>query len=74
MFSQGLKWQYADPRLYTKKKFDDNLLYCMLIICCMLGRKRASNALKQPLISAFSMKDLGNAEHILVMKTKRAGK
>ena len=71
----GFKRSYANHCLYTKKDEDGSPI--VLILCVddmpLAGReeKEHSDALKQQLNSAFSMKDLGEAEHILGMRIKR---
>ena len=74
MLKHGFKWSHANHTLYTKKDEDGNPIILVLYVDDMLlsGKKMSTlNALKQKLNSAFSMKDLGEAEHILGMWIKR---
>ena len=74
MLKKRFKRSHADPCLYYKKDEDGILIILVLYIDDMLlpGKKKSTlNALKQHQISAFSMKDLGEAEHILGMRIKR---
>ena len=74
MLKHGFKRSHADHCLYTKKDEDGSPIILVLYVGDMLlvGKKKSTlNALKQQLNSAFSMKDLGEAEHILGMRIKR---
>ena len=74
MLSQGFDRSYADHCLYTKKDIDDSPIILVLYVDDMLlagKRKTSLDALKDQLKLVFSMKDLGNAEHILGMRISR---
>ena len=74
MLKHGFKKSHVDNYLYTKKDEDGSPIIPVLYVDDMLlaGKKKSTlNALKQQLNSAFSMKDLGEAEHILGMRIKR---
>ena len=74
MLKNGFKRSQADHCLYTTKDIDGNPIILVLYVDDMLlaGKKKETiDALKQQLNTAFSMKDLGDAEHILGMRIKR---
>ena len=74
MLKHGYKRSYADHCLYTKLDEDGSPIIFVLYVDDMLiaGKKRSAvDALKQQLNTAFSMKDLGDAEHILGMRIRR---
>ena len=74
MLKHEFKRTHADHWLYTKKNKDGSPIMLILYVDEMLvaGKKKSTlNALKQQLNSTFSMKDLGEAEHILRMRIKR---
>ncbi len=74
MLSQGFKRSHADHCLYTKKDEDGSPIILVLYVDDMLiaGKHKSTiDALKRQLNSAFAMKDLGDAEHILGMRIKR---
>ena len=73
MLKHGVKRSHAYNYLYTNKDEDGSPIMLVLYMDDMLvaGKKKSTlNALKQQLNSAFSMKDLGEAEHILGMRIK----
>ena len=74
ILKHGFKRSHSDHCLYTKMDEDRSHIILVLYVDDMLlagKKKRTLNALKQQLNSAFSMKDLGEAEHILGMQIKR---
>ncbi|MCO5567515.1 hypothetical protein L7F22_021209 [Adiantum nelumboides] len=74
MFKHGYKRSHADHCLYTKLDEDGSSIILVLYVDDMLiaAKKRSTvDALKQELKSAFSMKDLGAAEHVLGVRIRR---
>ena len=74
MLEHQFKRSHADHCLYTKKGVDGSPIILVLYVDDMLlaGKEKSTlDALKQQLNTAFSMKDLGDAEHILGMRIKR---
>ena len=74
MKSQGFGRSKVDHCLYTKKATDGSLLILILYVDDMLlvGKNlQELDALKSKLHSAFDMKDLGEANHILGMRISK---
>ena len=74
IWSQSFKRSDIDHYLYTKRAKDDKLILLALYVDDMLlaGKEKSTlDALKQQLNTTFSMKDLGDAEHILGMRIRR---
>ena len=72
MHSQGFKRSTEDSCLYVKKPRDRQLIMLILYVDDMLiaGHSQKDIAdLKRKLSSQFDMKDLGDANHILGMRT-----
>ena len=64
----GYRWSYSDPCLYMKCGNDKSQIYLILYVDDMLiaGKDRVAIAeLKEKLHEKISMKELGNARHIL---------
>ncbi|MCO5564143.1 hypothetical protein L7F22_017799 [Adiantum nelumboides] len=74
MLKHGYKRSHADHCLYIKRDEDGSPIILVLYVDDMLiaAKKRSTmNALKEQLKSAFSMKDLGAAEHVLEVRIRR---
>ncbi|MCO5571667.1 hypothetical protein L7F22_025414 [Adiantum nelumboides] len=68
---------HADHCLYTRKALEGSVIVLALYVDHMPiadKHKKILNALKKELNSAFSMKDLGPAEHVLDMRITRSRK
>ncbi|MCO5554677.1 hypothetical protein L7F22_008210 [Adiantum nelumboides] len=74
MLKHGYKRSHADHCLYIKYDEDGSPIILVLYVDDMLiaAKKRSTvDALKEQLKSAFSMKDLGAAEHVLGVRIRR---
>ncbi|MCO5587877.1 hypothetical protein L7F22_041829 [Adiantum nelumboides] len=74
MLKDGYKRSHADHCLYTKRDEDGSPIILVLYVDDMLiaAKKRSTvDAFKEQLKSAFSMKDLGAAEHLLGVRVTR---
>ena len=72
--TQGYAQSETDHCLYTKRAKDGSLIVLILYVDDMLIAGRSGyeiDALKKRLMDAFEMKDLGDANHILVMRIIR---